>query len=281
MHIIRFFPLDLTESQVTVRWTIDPGTPIYDRTEFTLDFGESVNVESLPPRLWWTVVLLTIHAHWNLLRPCRILLPFTLDENEIEFWLRLLDQERVSLEAYRGTSAFARTIEIECDGKRLEDWALSHGSDRWATAFSGGRDSLTQTGLLCELKPRPLLVNTCSPMPPLLDSEGAFRERTMSEIVRRRNVELVVVKSDLRSIWPHYEVPHRLGYKVSMGQIGDPYLVTAMTLVVAASRGIRHVTLATEIENARTQDYEGRLACSSFPLAFSFPLVVFVGCVVV
>ncbi len=274
MHTVRFLPLEFTKSQVKVSWTVDPRTPIYDRTAFTLDFGEALDVESLPVRLWWTVVLLTLHAHWNLLRPCRVVLPITLDENEIEFWLRLLDQECVSLERYRGTSDFARTIEIECDGKRLKDWALTEASDRWATAFSGGRDSLAQTGLLCELTSRPLLVNTCSPMPPLLDNEGEFRERTMSEIVRRRDVELVVVKSDLRSIWPHYEVPHQLGYKVSMGQIGDPYLVTAMTIAVAASRGIRHVTLATEIENARTNEYDGRLAFFEFNLACALPLIV-------
>lgn len=278
MRLVRFSPLELTGSRVRVEWTVEPASLIYRQTSFDLDFGEALDPRTLPLKLWWTVVLLIIHCHWNLLRPCRIVLPVSLDADEIEFWQRLLDQERVTLEKYRGTTDFERTIEIDCHGPALPDedfpQTVATAEKRWATAFSGGKDSLLQTGFLCELTERPLLVNTCSPMPPLIDNEWPYRDRTLKEIVRRRDVELVVVKSNLRSIWPHYEIPHQLGYQVSMGQIGDPFLVTATTLAVAASRGIRSFTLATEIENDQSEDYHDHTAFYDFNLACALPLLM-------
>lgn len=273
MRQVKFSPLELSDSQVRIEWTVEPSSPIYRETSFVLDFGDAMDPRDLPLKLWWTVVLLIIHPHWNLLRPCRVVLPVTLEPGEIEFWLRLLDQERVTLEKCRGTTDFERTIEIECLGPRLADEALPPAVDRWATAFSGGRDSLVQTGLLCELTTKPLLVNTCSPMPPLIDHESPFRQRALDEIRRRRDVELVVVKSNLRSIWPHYEAPHQLGYKISMGQLGDPYLVTATTLAVAASRGIRSFTLATELDEGLSEEYHGRLAFYDFNIAYAPPML--------
>jgi hypothetical protein len=71
---------------------------------------------------------------------------------------------------------------------------------------------------------------------------------------------LVIVKSNLSSIWPHHEIPLQLGYRLSMGLIGDTYFYTAMTLAVAASRGIRGLTLAYEIEMDQSEDYHGRIA---------------------
>lgn len=274
MRILKFSPLQMNASQVRVEWISEPASPLYTETSFFLDFGEAMDPRSLPLSLWWSLVLLIVHCHWNLLRPCRIVLPVTLAPGEIEFWLRLLDQELVTLEKHRKTTDFDRNIEITCDGPSLERGNLPQPVDRWATAFSGGKDSLAQTALLCELTDRPLLVNTCAPMPPLIDNTWPYRDRTLSEIAIRRDVELVVVRSNLRTTWPHYEMPHELGYKVSLGQMGDPYLVLANTIAVAASRGIKHVTLATEIENALMEEYQGRVAFYDFNLACALPLLL-------
>jgi hypothetical protein len=258
MRLIKFAPLEIDATRVRVEWTIDPPSPIYQDSSFILDFSGALDPRQLPLRLWWVLVPLIMHSHWNLLRPCRIQLPVTLPKGEAEFWLRMLDQERASLEMYRQTLDFERSIEIAENGPLLEDWAAPETGDRWATAFSGGRDSLAQTALLCEVTKRPLLVNTYSPMPPLIDSESPFRQRALDEIVRRRDVELVVVNSNFRKLWPHYEVPHQLGYPVSMAEMSDPHLVLASTIAVAASRGISHVSLAAELELEPFVSYEDR-----------------------
>jgi hypothetical protein len=272
MRLVKFSPLKFTSSQVHIEWTVQPESIIYRQTSFVLDFGDALDPRALPLKVWWTVVLLTIHCHWNLLRPCRIVLPVSLDAGGIEYWQRLLDLQRVTLEKYRGTTDFERTIEIDCDGPALSEESLPSRVDRWATAFSGGKDSLVQAALLCELTERPLLVNVTSPMPPLIDNDWPYRDRTMNEIVRRRDVELVIVKSNLRSIWPHYEIPHQLGYRLSMGLIGDTYFYIAMTLAVAASRGIRGLTLATEIEMDQSEEYHGRLAFFDTNMPYALPL---------
>jgi hypothetical protein len=274
MRLIKFAPLEIDATKVRVQWTIDPPSPIYQDTVFELDYSDALDPRTLPLRFWWMIVPLILHSHWNLLRPCRIQLPVTLPPGEAEFWLRLLDQERISLEMYRRTTDFERNIEITGDGPELEDWSLTSTVDRFATAFSGGRDSLAQTALLCELTTRPLLVNTCDPMPPLIDNEWPFRQRTLDEIVRRRDVELVVVNSNLRRLWPHYEIPHQLGYPVSLGELGDPYLVVANTLAVAATRGIRQVTLAAELELTRLVGYEGKTGVSESNLAYNLPILL-------
>jgi hypothetical protein len=95
----------------------------------------------------------------------------------------------------------------------------------------------------------------------------------MKEIAARRDVELVVVKSDLRSAWPHYEVPHKLGYKLSMGHITDPFFFIANTLAVAASRGIRHLSLAAETEYYRFDRYHGRVAAYDYDFTYSLPIM--------
>lgn len=256
-----------------VAWTVEPATPVYKQNHFTLDFGEALDPRALPLKLWWTAVILSLHSHWNLLRPCQVILPVAISDGEIEFWSRLLDQERVTLEKYRGGDDFERTVEIVCDGPRLEEFTLPPPVNRFATAFSGGKDSLLQAAILCEFTERPLLVNTYSPMPPLIDHDWFYRDRAMKEISARRDVELVVVKSDLRSIWPHYEIPHTLGYKISMGQITDPFFYTANMLAVAASRGIRHLTLAAETEYYRFERYHGRVAVNDYDFTYSLPIM--------
>ena len=274
MRLVRFSPLQIDQTRVRVEWTVEPPSPIYRQTCFELDYGNALDPRQLPLRFWWTIVLLILHSHWNLLRPCRIALPVALSAGEIEFWLRMLDQERVALEMLRGTSDFERTIEINCDGPIPNAQELPPPVDRWATAFSGGKDSLAQTAILSELTEKPLLVNTCDPMPPLIDHQWPYRTRTLNEITRRRDVELVVVNSTLRRSWPHYEAPHELGYPISLGEMGDPHLMVANTLAVAASRGIRSVTLAMELEVTQLREREEKVFTNAAGFAYNLPLLL-------
>ena len=101
MHEIRIAPIEVSGSCVRFRWSVEPATTLYKQESFALDFEGVLDPHTLPERVWWTVALLSLHAHWNLLRPCRVILPVALPEGEIEFWQRMLDSERFCLEAFR------------------------------------------------------------------------------------------------------------------------------------------------------------------------------------
>lgn len=259
MNEIRFLPLHIEETCVRVEWSVKPDTPLYHRTAFTLDFGDALGPRQLPEQMWWTTVLLCLHSHWNLLRPCRVIFPVTLPVEEIEFWQRMLDSERVTLEKSRDTTDFERTIEIVCNGPEIAWRELPPPGPRYATAFSGGKDSLVQAGLLCELTARPLLVMTRSEMPPLKDQVSIWRRKVLDEMARRKDCEWVEVKSDLRSGWWN-DFSRELGYRQTVNEITDTFLYTANLLVVAAARGIRYICLASEYDLSETTRYHERIA---------------------
>lgn len=258
-HLIRFCPLEFDASRVHVRWSVEPGTALYKQTEFTLDFGSSLDPRRLPLKLWWRLVMMCLHSHWNLLRPCRVVLPVMFPDGEVEFWLRLLDAERVCLEKGRGTGEFERTIEIMCSGPSLDDVELTPAVDRYAAAFSGGKDSLLQAALLCELTRRPLLVNTFSPMPPLKSDTSRPRAEVMLEITKRLPCELVEVRSDIRANWLN-RFTLDLGYTDTVNEITDTFVYCAAMLPVAAIRGIRNILLAAEFDMNELEVYRDRIA---------------------
>lgn len=259
MNAITFAPLEIDRSRVRVAWTVEPATSLYHQDHFTLDFGEALDARTLPLKLWWTVVLLCMHSHWNLLRPCRVSLPIELPENEIEFWQRLLDLERASWELFRGTTDFARTIEIVCQGELLETGVLPAHGDRYATAFSGGKESLLQASLLCELTTQPLLVNVKSDLPPLLDHSTKKRARVLRDFARRRVCDVVEVKSDYRSSWDNL-FGIRQGYRQTLNEFCDVPFYIANLLVVAAARGVRNIFIGTEFEaHQGSLEHEGHL----------------------
>lgn len=250
MRLIRFEPLEFTPTTVVVRWTEDPVSGFYRNPYFTLDFGTALDPRSLPLKLWWTIVLLCLHSHWNFLRPCRVVFPVYLPESEIEFWQRILQAELFSLEAYRGTQDRARSIEIEARGPDPGPVELPPNTGRAATAFSGGKESLLQAGILCQFTPRPLLVNTQSEMPPMHDHSSRIRAHVMREIAHRKNCEVVEVKSDLRANWNNLFGRER-GYRHSINEMSDAYLYIASMLAVSAARGARRLSLGCEFEAQR------------------------------
>jgi perosamine synthetase len=238
-------------------WTVTPPSELYRRNEFRLSFPDSIDLGGVPEAIWWRVALICLHSHWTLLRPCVVKLPVRLTEGERELWLRLMDAEVATLEAYGASSKTQRTIELFDSGPPIPALAAMPDNGGVAASFSGGRDSLIHAGVLCELSEKPLLVATTAPMVDLHDHVARRRYETMTEIVRRREVELVEVSSDLRSAWRNEFPAGR--FQIHVNEITDTFLYFACTLVVAAARGIRHVFLASEAEVQETMRRAGQI----------------------
>jgi hypothetical protein len=236
----------VSEHEVVFRWTVDPSSDLYRVTSFRLNFPDGVPLHEVPAALWWTVALLCLHPQWPLLRPCRVELPVELPPGEREFWLRLLDAAVATLEAHRGSGNVERSIELRDRGPQIRPrHAPDHGAV--ATAFSGGKDSLLQVGLLTELGQQTIAVTTTSPLPPLSDHQTPRRRSVLEEISRRRNVELVEVGSDFRACWRN-DFPGELGYPVAVNELTDAFLYLAAMLVVGWTRGAPRLLLASEAE---------------------------------
>jgi hypothetical protein len=290
MNRITLLPpaLEPRRRTVTFRWQVEPATILYRRTSFCLSFPPAVDLATVPPALWWTVALLCLHPHWNLLRPCRVELPVELPPGEAEFWRRLVDAEAATLEAYRGAATPLDALppparrrdgapaaaaagwpplaafELEAHGPRLPPLpplprpARATAGCRCAAAFSGGKDSLLQAALLCELTERPLLVTTTSPMPPLHDHLTARRRQVLAAMPARRDVTLLEVESDLRGSWKN-DFPPTAGYPVSVNEITDTWLYLAALLVCAVALGATHLFLAAEAEVQDNVELDGRI----------------------
>jgi len=237
-------------------WTVEPRAPLYQKTSFYLRFPEDVDVSNLPAALWWRVFLICLHSHWAVLRPCEVYLPVALPTGESEVWQRLVAAYSTTLDLIHNRSRerpYGGVAIIE-DGPPLATANLLPDLNRYGTAFSGGKDSLLQTGLLAELTHEPLLVTTTSPMAPLHDHLTARRRWIFPEIVKRRKVRLVEVKSDFRSSWVN-DYPG--GYEISTNELTDVHLYFAALLVAGAALGVTHLCVAAEAEvheSARVDD---------------------------
>jgi hypothetical protein len=197
-HVVTFVEPVVRRGEASFCWTVEPPTELYRETNFRLKFPSTVDLANVPEGLWWRIALMCLHAHWPLLRPCVVKLPVRLTDDEREFWLRLMDAEVATLEAYGGTSDTDRTITIRDRGRHLEDLHPFPSAGRVVTPFSGGRDSLVQAAILAELGEHPILVTTTAPGLHH-DHDNPRRDYVLREIQRRRPVELVEVETDLRT----------------------------------------------------------------------------------
>jgi hypothetical protein len=261
MRTITLFSPEVKRREVTFRWQVDPLTTLYRRPQFTMRFPETpeeVDLSRVPEGLWWTVMLICLHSQWPLLRPCRVRLPVRLRPGEAECWSRLMDAEVATLEAYRGTTDFERKIEIVEDGPRINYAAPIADTRRCATAFSGGKDSLLQTGLLTELTEKPSLVATTSPMPPLEDHVTPRRRQILDEIQRRRDVTLIEVESDYRANLD-LGYAQELGYWISVNELTDTFLYAAALVAAGVAAGATHHFLASETQVQENVERDGRV----------------------
>lgn len=258
MTRITLHPPEPASHAVVFRWQVDPPTALYRRSHFTLRFPAGVDVSRVPMSLWWTVALICLHSHWPLLRPCQVHLPIRLRPGEVEFWSRLLDAEVATLEAHRGTSDWQRSVQILDGGPSLDSTPCLPDTGRCATAFSGGKDSLLQVGLLDELTPQPVLVTVTSPMPPQEDHLTLRRRHVLAEVATRRAVTLVEVEADYRSSW-EYEFSRSQGYPLAVSELTDTFLYFGALLATGVALGAPHLFLASEAEVQENIELDGRI----------------------
>ena len=244
--------------EVAFSFDVEPATALYRRTAFTLRFPEAVDVATVPDALWWRIAFLCLHPQWALLRPCTVHVPVALPAGERAFWTRLIEAVATTLDAYRTpeTRALLPPVAIVDDGPPLAPFRPLPDRGRCATAFSGGKDSLVQTGLLAELTEHPILVATTSPMPPLSDHLTARRRHVLAQVARRRDVTLVEVESDLRAAWDN-DFPSRQGYQIAVNEISDTLLYSASLIATAAALGATHCFLASEAEVQENVERDG------------------------
>jgi hypothetical protein len=258
VHRIDLHPPELDGSRVRFRWSVEPKSRLYRRCEFSLRFPRHVPIGSLPERVWWWVALACLHPHWLLLEPCEVRLPVTLGPGERKLWLRLMTSVRASLDAHRGDEPQRPHVEIREEGPRLPSWKLPSDRARCATAFSGGKDSLLQVGLLSELTHDPVLVAVTSVLPKLQDHEGPRRRKVFREIVRRRPVTWVEVESDYRSVCRN-RFPRELGFGVSINELTDTLLYASALVVSGLALGSTHFFVASETEVQETVTRHGHI----------------------
>lgn len=253
---ITLHPPRVTGQRATFSWTESRPSGLYHKNDFFLEFPATVMLEGIPNGMWWTAFLLCVHSHWPLLRPCRIRLPVRLGAGEAEVWQRLLQSYSTTLDVMNVDGRPPQVIELVMGDEPLERCPPVTDTDRCATAFSGGKDSLAQVGLLCEMGYHPLLVTTTSPLPPLLDHHSSYRRRAMAEVQRRRGVELVEVTSDFRATWKNL-APREKGFPLSLNEVTDTFLYTAALAVTGYAKGVPDLFLASENEVASNSVEQG------------------------
>jgi perosamine synthetase len=245
VHLIELAEPDISRREAVFAFTVTPHSRLYRESSFHLRFPDTIDLRDVPAALWWRIALMCLHAHWPLLRPCRIQLPVRLAAGEAELWLRLTDAAVATLEAHRGGSDTARTIELIETGPPAELPHAAEATDRIVSCFSGGRDSITQAAMLCELTRPPLLVSVTSPVAWSVEHETPRRRQVLEAIVARRGLELIEVESDLRASWNNdFSYPHG----IAVNEVSDTLLYLAAATAVASARRARLVLMASEAE---------------------------------
>jgi hypothetical protein len=259
MNSFRLHVPRVSGQTVRVSWEVDPPSALYWRREFHLEFPSSVDLRPIPEGVWMLVAMLCLHPHWALLRPCRVELPFRLRDGERELWYRLLEATLITLEAHVGRHDFERRVEFVEPGEAAPPVSAIPPADRCASAFSGGKDSLLQAGLLTELTEQPVLVAITSPLPSREDHSTSRRRDVFDTIARRRNVTFVEVRSDFRAA-VDYDFAHAsAGYAISVTELTDTFLFLSGLIVTSLALGVPHLFLASEAEVQESVECDGRI----------------------
>jgi hypothetical protein len=258
MYQISLMTPIVEKQKVTFVWRVEPTTTLYSKTSFKMTFPGTVDLSRVPDRLWWDIFLICLHPHWLLLRPCQIHLPLKMSAPERQFWLQLLENGFDTLTARRPERLRLDSFGITIIAGELDIPRTSVSGFGFGTSFSSGKDSLLQAALLCELTERPLLVTTTSPLPPLADHETERRRTVLAAIQERRNVQLVEVHSDFRSIWDNGFAP-QLGYSVAVNELTDTFLYMSSLLAAGAALGKTRLFLASEAEVQLNHVIDGRI----------------------
>ncbi len=255
--------------EVVFSWEVTPPTELYRRTNFRLSFPPEVDVAAVPRALWWRILLLCLHAHFALLRPCVVELPISLGEPEREFWRRLIGSVVTHIEAYGDARRPGFIVEIRDSGPSAQPVPLPNAADRAVLAFSAGKDSLVLAGLAAELIERPLLVTITSPVPWARDHVGEARGRALAGIADRLPVELLEVHSDFRTSW-ELGFTSRTGCALGVHELSDIPLYYGALAAVAAASGIGRILMASEAEAQYNSTIDGHTVVQPDPMSAAF-----------
>lgn len=242
----------------TFSWTIRPASPLYRANAFTLHFPAEVDLAQIPRSLWWTVFITCLHAHWLLLRPCTVRLPVTLPEGHAALWQRMFQASIDTMAANYNGPAIEGDVRLIESGPPLPAPEVFPDTGRCGTSFSGGKDSLTQTGILCEFTQKPLLVATTSRMAGKEDHFTARRRQVFAKIQARKEVEFIEVTSDLRSILDN-DFSSARGYRFAINEVSDTYLYASSLIIAGAARGATHLFMASEAEVQENSERDGKI----------------------
>ena len=255
-HRVRLHAPSVGEHEVLFSWQVTPATELYHRSEFTLRFPDEIELARVPQDVWWLVLLMCLHTHWALLRPCLVELPVRIGAAEREFWMRMAENVTAQLEAY-GSKPYrgGRPVVLTESGPEVapapECPAGGRGPaspGRSVVAFSGGKDSLVLAALAAELTERPLLVTITSPVPwAARDHVGGARERVLATIADRLAVDAIEVQSDFRTAW-ELKFAARDGCSLGVHELSDLLLYYGAMIAVAAAIGGGRCMLASEAD---------------------------------
>lgn len=254
MNIFELHAPEIGNSGAVFSWTVS-SNDLYLRNSFRINIPDA---DKLPVRFWLLLAMICLHTHWILLRPLTVKLPHQLLPGEKDIWLRLLQIGFQTLEGHRQNPDTDLAIDLQEGDRILPPARALSPSARCATSFSGGRDSLVQTGLLLEFSERPLLVATTSPMPPLSDHSNERRRHVFDHMKSRSDLEFVEVTSDFRSSWNNSFAAMR-GYPVSVNAMTDTLLYTSAAIAASRLRNINSVYLAAESEVSDNARRDGRI----------------------
>lgn len=265
MTAIRLNEPEVRGNSVHFEWSVEPATTLYKQTHFQLDFPNTVDASSVPSAIWLRVMMVCLGTQWALLRPCKVVAPRQLPAGEYEFWRRFLDAAVWTLESNRVgakdqdfPARTARSVDVVGSGSPIEPMPKVEERGIVATAFSGGRDSLTQLGLLQELGEKPLLVTITSTRDGSEEFRTARRRAVISAIPVRRGVELVEVNTDLRGCWSIGD-ERAARYGIGVSEVSDTMLYFAVAWATAFARGCSDVFLASESEVQETVMQDGMI----------------------
>ncbi len=253
---------------VLFRWEVTPPTELYRRTHFRMSFPPSVDLTAVPRALWWRILLICLHGHFAVLRPCVVELPIRLGAAEREFWRRLVAHVAAHLEAYGDLRRPGPAVEIRDSGPALTPVSPPVAADRVVAAFSGGKDSLVQAAIAAELTERPLLVAITSPVPWARDHVGEARDRARAEIAHRLPVDVLEVRSDFRTSW-ELAFTARSGCLLGVHELSDLPLYYGALAAVAAANGLGQQLLAAEAETHYSEQVDGRTVMQPDPMCCS------------
>jgi hypothetical protein len=243
------------EREVVFSWEVTPATELYRRTEFTLSFPDEIELAGVPDAVWWRVMMICLHCHWAMLRPCLVELPVRIGADERELWMRMSENVTAQLEAYGSAPRpGGRPVVIAESGPAVAPapgspvrGAGPAGPGRAVVAFSGGKDSLVLAALAAELTDRPLLVTITSPVPWARDHVGGARDRALSGIRQLLAVDSLEVRSDFRTAWD-LGFPARDGCSLGTHELSDLPLYYGAMAAVASAVGGGRCLLASEAD---------------------------------